>query len=159
MSVSPVTRYIRDKRHAFPVVGALAHNNCMFRLCRSGALVVYVPHTFFEVRDQFVRLVFLTSFRVGTEFVVHTPTNFDVINERVLGYIVVSSSSNLAVWTKPFNVGGNQHLHNFLFKDTIAFMHLSLDTREHFFAEVQTFQRSLMVGSQLILFKCGKQNN
>lgn len=124
MSISPQTRYIRDRRHNFPNIGAIFHNGCYFRMCRNGALIVYVPHSFVDVRDRFIRLVFLTSHRVGTEYVCRTPMNYSVLNERVLGYLVISTTGNLAVWTKPFDVSGNQHIRRIFSNDTVAFMHV-----------------------------------
>lgn len=90
------------------------------------------------------------------EYVVHEPTDFAIRNERVLGYVVLFGDGSMKIWTKPFDLSGNQHVHNMLFLNTVAFIHVPITMRDYFHSEWELHRHGVVRCCQPILFRCGE---
>lgn len=155
MNISPSVRFIRGSRISLALHGPVLHNRCVFDLNDDGVFTIRVPRSFFGKSNNLFRVVFVTSCNIGINYVGRDPTDFEIVNERVLGYVVCLSDGTMRVWTKPFDLSGNQHMHNFLFRDTIAFVHIPIGLDDHFYSEWELTRLNVATHCQSVLFKCG----
>lgn len=128
------------------------HNGCLFHYKSSGVLHVRVRRQFLDGLNNVMRIVFVTSVQRGVDYECRDPRGYVIENERVLGYVVLYSRFDVGVWTKPFDLSRKHHIHNFLFDDTVAFIHVPLASASYFFSEWQLYGDSGLRASHSILF-------
>lgn len=148
-------RYIRGRRMSLSVHGPLLANRFIFAADDDGLMTIYAEREFVSRSGNLARLVFITSAQVGIDYRGFGAASFEIQNERVLGYIVLFGDGTFRTWTKPFDLGNNQHLHNFLFRDTVVFFHVRMSVSSYFFTEWQLYVNGTMTTSQSVLFKSG----